>query len=108
MLDNRWYDSNKNTRDALILLKKLDFNSQNVISSEIINIANSIKSVRKEQESLPLSIGLKRVLGLYQSNQARRWYDKSEKLNEAFQVISLLPEEDFSNIMEGICASLQN
>ena len=107
MFNKRWYDKDPKTNDAISLLMHLDQKSQDIISRDMTDIANSIRSVRKEQNSLPLSLGVKRVLGLYQSENNRRWYDKNDSLNQAFKTISTLPEEDFQNIMEGICVSLK-
>ncbi len=108
MQKRRWYDNKDTTLNAIKLLKDLDPVSQKIISSDIVNIANSIKNIRKEQESTPITIGLKRVLGLYQTNNSRRWYDKSKELDLAFKTISTLPDEDFENIMEGICNSIKS
>lgn len=108
MQTRRWYDENTRARDAISLLKSLDECSRRAISQDIVNIANSIKAIRKEQENLPLSIGVKRVLGLYQAESSRRWYDHNEELSRAFKLISTLPDEDFKNIMEGICTSLDS
>lgn len=108
LLKRRWYDKNIKTQSAIKLLQELDEKSQEIISNDIIDIVNSIKTVRKEEEIVPLSIGIKRVLGLYKSTNAKRWYDKSEHLDLAFKTLSTLPEDDFENIMEGICYSLKN
>lgn len=108
LFKRRWYDRSEQTQNAMGLLKELDAKSQEIISNNIVDIANSIKTVRKEEEVVPLSIGLKRVLGLYKSSESKRWYDKSEHLDQAFKTISTLPEDDFENIMEGICSSLKN
>ncbi len=105
MLNRRWYDKSDKTRSALDLLKSLDKKSRQIISSDMVNIANSIKELRKEEETLPLSLGLQRVLGLYQTNNSRRWYDKNE-FDSVFKTMATLPDEDFENIMEGICSSL--
>lgn len=108
LLQRRWYDRETKAGDAIELLKDLDSEARTIISNDIVNIANSIKTIRKEQEIIPLSIGINRVLGLYQTNNSRRWYDREESLDSAFKTISTLPEEDFKNIMEGICTSLKN
>ena len=105
MFKRRWYDRSEKTQTALSLLKDLDEKSREIISRDIIHISNSIKEVRKEEEALPLSLGIKRVLGLYQTTNARRWYDNNE-LDNAFRTIATLPDEDFENIMEGLCVSL--
>ncbi len=107
-MKKRWYDRHKDTEKAFKLLKELDFKSQYEISQDIISIASAIKAAHREEDiEQPVSIGLDRVLGLYQASNMRRWYDKYPYLNQAILTISTLPEEDYVNIMEGICDSLQ-
>lgn len=105
-MKNRWYDNHQETLDTLAILKKLDRESRARLSGDIIDIANQIKSIHREEDEPPLSIGLDRVLGLYQSSNARRWYDRKKDLGNAMKTISTLPKEDFLNIMEGLCVSL--
>ena len=106
--DKRWYDKHPETGKAFELLRKLDFKSQYQISQDIITIASAIKTAHNEESAEPpLSIGLDRVLGLYQASNMRRWYDKYPYLNQAILTISTLPEEDYQNIMEGLCDSLE-
>lgn len=107
-MNKRWYDNHQETLDTLEILKKLDRESRTRLSKDVIDIANQIKSIHREEDEPPLSIGLERVLGLYQSSNSRRWYDKQKDLNIAMKTISTLPEEDFLNIMEGLCVSLQD
>lgn len=107
-MNNRWYDNHQETLDTFEILKKLDRDSKRKLSEDIIDIANQIKSMHREEEEPPLSIGIERVLGLYQSSNSRRWYDKQKHLNNAIKTISTLPEEDFLNIMEGLCVSLKD
>ncbi|UKI42626.1 MAG: hypothetical protein L6V95_07060 [Candidatus Melainabacteria bacterium] len=48
-------------------------------------------------------MGLNRVLGLYNYEKKRRWYDKnSYKLQAAMKAISTLNENDYKAIMESI------
>ena len=42
-----------------------------IIADDVINIANSIKTYHKEKESIPLSIGLERVFGLYNKQEKK-------------------------------------
>lgn len=105
-MKNRWYDNHQETLDTLEILRKLDHESKEKLSNDIIDIANQIKIMHREEDEPPLSIGLDRVLGLYQTCNSRRWYDKQNDLNTAMQIISTLPEQDFLNIMEGLCVSL--
>lgn len=106
-MNNRWYDNHQETLDTLAILKKLDRESKKKLSNDIVDVANQIKTIHREEDEPPLSIGLERVLGLYQSSYSRRWYDKQRDLSNAMKTISTLPEDDFLNIMEGLCVSLQ-
>lgn len=108
MLNRRWYDKNTKAQSAIELLKELDAKSQEVISRNVVDVVNSIKTVRKEEEIIPLSIGIKRVLGLYKTTEAKRWYDKNTHIDQVFKTLSTLPKEDFENVIEGICTSLKS
>ena len=107
-MNSRWYDNHRETLETLDILRKLDRESRKKLSVSIIDIANQIKSMRKEEPEPPLSIGVERVLGLYQSSYSRRWYDNQVDLDTAIKTISTLPQEDFLNIMEGLCVSLKD
>lgn len=107
-MNKRWYDKHSETLETLEILKNLDNISRDKLSNDIIDVANQIKSIHREQTEPVLSIGLPRVLGLYQTANARRWYDRHPELSCAIQTISTLPEEDFLNIMEGLCVSLKD
>lgn len=107
-MDKRWYDTHPIANDVFDLFKKMDKISREKLSNDIIAIASQIKTIHKEDDEQNLSIGLERVLGLYKSSNARRWYDKSRELNHAIRTISTLPKEDYLNIMEGISVSFQD
>lgn len=107
-MNKRWYDNHRETLETLEILKKLDRESRARLSNDVIDIANQIKSIHREEDEPPLSIGVERVLGLYQSSNSRRWYDRQRDLSNAMKTISTLPEEDFLNIMEGLCVSLKD
>lgn len=107
-MKRRWYDNHRETLETLDLLKSLDKNSRIKLSSDIIDIANQIKTIHREEDEPNLSIGLERVFGLYKSSYSRRWYDRQDDLNCAIRTISTLPQEDFLNIMEGLCVSLND
>ncbi|MDD3436666.1 MAG: hypothetical protein PHC64_05895 [Candidatus Gastranaerophilales bacterium] len=105
-MNRRWYDNHNDTLNTLEILKKLDRASRVKLSEDVIDIANQIKTMHREEDEPPLSIGIERVLGLYQTSNGRRWYDRQLDLNNAMRTISTLPEEDFLNIMEGLSLSL--
>ena len=89
-------------------MKKLDKETRKSLSNDIIDIANQIKTIHREEDEPALSIGLERVLGIWQSANSRRWYDRQRELSTAIKTISTLPEEDFLNIMEGLSVSLKD
>ena len=103
----RWYDNNPQATEVFNLIQSLDEASQQILSDNIIHIVNQIKNVKKENVEKELSLGLDRVLGLYKSSNARRWYDQNSELSNAIRMLSAQPEEDFNNIMEGLYNSLK-
>lgn len=107
-MKKRWYDDHSETLETLEIFKTLDRASRVRLSNDVIEIANQIKSMHREEDEPTLSIGLERVLGLYQSSNSRRWYDRQRDLDSAMRTISTLPEDDFLNIMEGLCVSLKD
>lgn len=107
-MNNRWYDEHQGTLDTLEILKDLDKDIRTQLANDIIEIANQIKIMHREEDEPPLSIGVERVLGLFQSCNSRRWYDKQKDLSAAMKTIATLPQEDFLNIMEGLCVSLKD
>lgn len=107
-MKKRWYDNHQETLTTFELLKTLNASSREKLSKDIIEIASQIKTIHREEDEPTLSIGIERVLGIWQSSYSRRWYDKHEDLDCAIKTISTLPEEDFLNIMEGLCVSLKD
>ena len=107
MENKRWYDKYEETSRALGLLRDLNRDLQRKFSNDIIDVATAIKNVNKENDEAPVSIGIERVLGLYQSGMSRRWYDKMPHLRNAIRAVSTLPENDYLNVMEGICSSVK-
>ena len=108
-LNRRWYDNNKKAIEAFDILKKLDTESKRRLSKDLIEIVKQIKELHKEEEEPELSLGLERVLGLYQQSvNERRWYDTNSDLKYALKTMSTLPTEDFLNIMEGLSISLND
>ncbi len=106
--NKRWYDKFNETQRALNLLKKLNPEAQKKISKDLVDVASAIKNINKENSETPLSLGIKRVLGLYQSGQNRRWYDRNKNLSVAMKTVSTLPEADYINVMEGLCMSVKD
>lgn len=106
--NKRWYDKFIETERALELLQKLSPEAQKKIAKDMLDVASAIKNVNKENSESPLSLGLRRVLGLYQSSQNRRWYDKNKNLSIAMKTVSTLPESDYVHVMEGLCMSVKD
>ena len=106
--NRRWYDNNNEANQTLMILKSLDRQSKRQLSTDLVEIIKQIKELHKEEDEPNLSIGIQRVLGLYQMNNSRRWYDKNSELTYALKTMFTLPDEDFLNIMEGLFVSLNN
>ena len=90
-------------------MQKLDTEQKRRLSADLIEIVKQIKDLHKEEEEPQLSIGIERVMGLFQQSvNERRWYDKNDDLKYALKTMSTLPNEDFFNIMEGLAVSLND
>ena len=108
-LKRRWYDSHEEATRAFDILQKLDNESRRRLSTDLIEIVKQIKELHREEEEPTLSLGLERVLGLYQQSvNERRWYDTNHDLKYAIKTMSTLPTEDFLNIMEGLSVSIND
>ncbi len=107
-MNKRWYDNHEGTLAALEILKNLDAISREKLLENVVEIANQIKAIHRDENEPPLSLGIERVLGLYQSSNSRRWYDKNDDLCRAIQTLSTLPKEDFLNIMEGLAIAIND
>lgn len=111
--DRRWYDSHLETTRTFQLLEKLSEEEKEALSESLIAIVNQIKDFHRddyddESKEPPLSLGIDRVIGLYQSSNGRRWYDKSDSFGFAMKAMSTLPESDFKNIMDGLSVTLSS
>jgi len=111
--DRRWYDDHFETQRTLVLLKKLNKDDKETLSDSLISIVKEIKNFHKddsedEDKETPLSLGIDRVIGLYKTQNGRRWYDKPNSLGYALKTMSTLPEADFKNIMDGLSVTLSN
>lgn len=105
----RWYDEHEEAIRAFEILKKLDNESRRRLSADLIEIVRQIKELHREEEEPVLSLGIDRVLGLYQQSvNERRWYDTNKDLKYAIKTMSTLPTEDFLNIMEGLSVSIKD
>lgn len=112
-MNRRWYDEHEETSKTLEMLEQLDNRTINSLSRDLSTIVKQIKELRLEakkedEEDEEISLGLHRVLGLYQSEYGRRWYDKKPAVNFAMRSMSTLPKEDFYNIMEGLHVTLSS
>lgn len=108
MVENkRWYDNKPYTKEVLDVLQTFSIRTHYDIAREVIKVIEVIKVTNREREEIPLSLGTNRVLGLYQQQNNRRWYDRSLPLSRVFKTASCLGDEDFQNIMQGISISLK-
>ena len=69
--DRRWYDSHLETSRTIKLLEKLSEEEKEALSQSLITIVNQIKDFHRddyddETKEPPLSLGLNRVMGVYQ------------------------------------------
>ncbi len=106
-MKKRWYDKHDKIAETIEIMSKMDFELQNQIAGHILSAAKALRDFHKEEPQPELSLGLNRVLGLYNYEKKRRWYDKkSYKLQAAMKAISTLNEDDYKAIMESIHACL--
>ena len=105
-MNRRWYDKANVTDDVFERLRDLDDRSLAKISTDILNIVSSIKSIKRDQDELPISIGVQRVIGLYKQNKNRRWYDKQKSLKEALKAMSTLSDDEYLGILEALNLNL--
>ncbi len=105
-LNRRWYDAKPYAKNVLSTLETMPMRSHYDIAREVVRVVESIKVHNREAEEIPLSLGLERVLGLYQEGNKRRWYDNSLPVSRIFKTASTLSNEDFQNIMQGIASTL--
>ena len=103
----RWYDKKPYTDEVLTILKSLSLQSHYDIAREVLKIIDVIKENTRELDEPPLSIGVERVLGLYNQGYSRRWYDKNLPINRIFKSASCLQDDDFQTIMQGMSTSLK-
>ncbi len=107
MQKKRWYDKHDKISETFEIMSNLSIELQNEIAGHILEAAKTLKEFHKEEPQPELSLGLNRVLGLYNYQKKRRWYDnKSYKLQAAMKAISTLSENDYKAIMESIYACL--
>lgn len=102
----RWYDSKPYAGYVLDVLEQMPIRLHYDVAREVIKVIEVIKVNNREREEVPLSLGIERVLGLYQEQHKRRWYDNNLPISRVFKTASCLPDEDFQNIMQGISMSL--
>lgn len=105
-MNRRWYDKANTADDVFERLKGLDDRSLAKISRDILDIVSSIKTIKREQDELPVSIGVQRVIGLYKQNKNRRWYDKQNNLKEALKAMSTLSDDEYLGILEALNLNL--
>ena len=107
-LRRRWYDVDYSATEIFDKIQNLDNDTKNALSENLTEIIKQIKDLHKEELEPDLSLGLERVIGLYNQFQSRRrWYDKNdEEIAYAIKTLFTLPTQDFYNIVEGLSVSL--
>jgi len=104
----RWYDDFADTGKTLEAISMLDKDTKKSLLKDLVKIVAQIKDFHKEEDEPEISIGVERVMGLFQSSNSRRWYDKDKKLSYVMKYMSTLPKTDFKNIMEGLSVTLNS
>ncbi len=100
----RWYDKYPKLNKILELLREYSEDELEIILKDVIDAANIIKKNRAESEFI--SIGADKVTGLYHAQNKNRWYDKSQTLNLAMNVLTVMVEEDFVNVTDTLFETL--
>lgn len=103
----RWYDRDPRMAQILDILKDLPENSQTEFARVLMQLINILRKSKKNNGS-QLSIGKNKVLGMYKAFNRRRWYDQSTSLMNSLNTLSMLSDEDFSTIVDGILITLTN
>jgi len=101
-MNKRWYDTIEYSNEVFEKLRCLNRKDAVAIAKNLSQIACSIKAIKREQEEVPLSIGVNRVMGLYQQEKGRRWYDRNPELSVALKAISTLSADEYEGIMEAL------
>ena len=105
-MNKRWYDKIEENQEVLEKLQKLGRKDLIQVAKELAKIAVSIKAITREQDDVPLSIGIERVKGLYLQGRSRRWYDKDEEMSQAMKSLSTLSEDEYTGIIEALNSAI--
>ena len=105
-MNKRWYDKIEENQEVLEKLQKLGRKDLIQVAKELAKIAVSIKAIKREQDDVPLSIGIERVKGLYLQGRNRRWYDKDEEMSQAMKSLSTLSEDEYTGIIEALNSAI--
>ena len=105
-MKSRWYDKSEKVADVLYKLRQLDENALALVTDNVLSVACSIKNFKRENDEVPVSLGLNRVLGLYQQNKSRRWYDKDSNMDILMRSIATLSEVEYMGMIEALDSAL--
>lgn len=96
----RWYDEYPKIIKILDLLRDYPESDREILLQNVIEAANIIKKNRDEYELV--SLGVDKVTGLYHCQNRNRWYDHSPSLTMAMNVLTVMSEEDFLNVVDSL------
>ncbi len=87
-LKRRWYDSIPNLPQAIDGVEKLPpYIEQTVIQS----LNDYIDHYRRYQKTHQVSVGVTKIMGLYNASRRSRWYDQKPKTRRAFNMMATIP-----------------
>lgn len=87
----RWYDSVPNVAHAVHLTGQLPESIQAVIAKNLNDYIDYYRNSRRSDRN-HLSVGVPKILGLYNAAYRKRWYDPNPLVRRAFTMMATVPE----------------
>jgi len=97
MSHNRWYDKEENLRTIVESLKGLDPSARNAFALDVIQSAIS-KQADKDN--------FLEILNNEMISDAKRWYDDSEIVMSAIEMLKYLPPEEVEELFKDLVISM--
>ncbi len=91
--DNRWYDQKPQFQQAIRIFMLFPDQVQSIIGEGIARLAEKECHAHELVKHLK-SLGVAKVLALYQAKQKRRSYDNSPVVHQAMNYLTLLSDEE--------------
>jgi hypothetical protein len=86
----RWYDGQSNVSRAVHLSRFMPEEIQMKIAEHLNDHINRFLRDRKTDK---LSIGVPRILSIYNHGNRQRWYDPKPQVRRAYTMMAVMPEE---------------